>query len=269
MEDGREGQPPPGRKRKGAEAAIAAKYRRGPEVATRRVSAQASGMHATRPCCCRRRRRRRRLHSLPVAPHTCLSSDAGYHRADRGQEAEGQAAVHGAGGGRCAASGRQGERGRPSRCCGGALRASRTLACFEAADCPAVHAHMLQARQTSAAWLPQVEEWLLPAEAGELEAEGMERTWRFSQADIVQVRASAFAQLLLCRCVHQSSSRARKDAAALAGYSTAVLHAAAHAARSEVGMAACCLGLCSPMQDWSCSVACPAAIPMTCCCANA
>lgn len=33
-----------------------------------------------------------------------------------------------------------------------------------------------------------MEEWLLPAEAGELEAEGMERTWRFSQADIVQVR---------------------------------------------------------------------------------
>ncbi|PSC71469.1 WD40 repeat [Micractinium conductrix] len=32
----------------------------------------------------------------------------------------------------------------------------------------------------------KVDEWLLPAEPGELEAEGMERTWRFSQADIVQ-----------------------------------------------------------------------------------
>ena len=39
----------------------------------------------------------------------------------------------------------------------------------------------------------KVDEWLLPAEPGELEAEGMERTWRFSQADIVQVGG-----LLLC-----------------------------------------------------------------------
>ena len=27
----------------------------------------------------------------------------------------------------------------------------------------------------------KTDEWLLPAEAGTLEAEGMERTWRFSQ----------------------------------------------------------------------------------------
>lgn len=31
----------------------------------------------------------------------------------------------------------------------------------------------------------KTDEWLLPAEAGTLEAEGMERTWRFSQADVV------------------------------------------------------------------------------------
>ena len=29
----------------------------------------------------------------------------------------------------------------------------------------------------------KTDEWLLPAEAGTLEAEGMERTWRFSQVD--------------------------------------------------------------------------------------
>jgi len=32
----------------------------------------------------------------------------------------------------------------------------------------------------------QADEWLLPAEAGGLEAEGMERTWRFKQDAIVQ-----------------------------------------------------------------------------------
>ena len=36
---------------------------------------------------------------------------------------------------------------------------------------------------TSAA---HADEWLLPAEAGGLEAEGMERTWRFKQDAIVQ-----------------------------------------------------------------------------------
>ena len=30
----------------------------------------------------------------------------------------------------------------------------------------------------------KTDEWLLPAEAGTLEAEGMERTWRFSQVGI-------------------------------------------------------------------------------------
>jgi len=33
----------------------------------------------------------------------------------------------------------------------------------------------------------KVDEWLLPAEAGSLEAEGMERTWRFSQQEIAEV----------------------------------------------------------------------------------
>lgn len=37
----------------------------------------------------------------------------------------------------------------------------------------------------------KVDEWLLPAEPGELEAEGMERTWRFSQAEIVDVRGQS------------------------------------------------------------------------------
>lgn len=32
----------------------------------------------------------------------------------------------------------------------------------------------------------KADEWLLPSEPGGLEAEGMERTWRFSQSDIVQ-----------------------------------------------------------------------------------
>ncbi|GAB4820586.1 hypothetical protein N2152v2_007632 [Parachlorella kessleri] len=32
----------------------------------------------------------------------------------------------------------------------------------------------------------KVDEWLLPGEAGSLEAEGLERTWRFQQEDIVQ-----------------------------------------------------------------------------------
>ena len=35
----------------------------------------------------------------------------------------------------------------------------------------------------------QVEEWLLPSEPGLLEAEGMERTWRFKQQDIVKASA--------------------------------------------------------------------------------
>lgn len=35
----------------------------------------------------------------------------------------------------------------------------------------------------------KVDEWLLPGEAGSLEAEGLERTWRFQQQDIVQVRS--------------------------------------------------------------------------------
>ncbi|KAK2080015.1 hypothetical protein QBZ16_002410 [Prototheca wickerhamii] len=38
-----------------------------------------------------------------------------------------------------------------------------------------------------------VDDWLLPAAAGSLEAEGMERTWRFQQADIVQAVESGAA----------------------------------------------------------------------------
>ena len=38
----------------------------------------------------------------------------------------------------------------------------------------------------AAADAAQADEWLLPSEAGALEAEGMERTWRFSQEAIVQ-----------------------------------------------------------------------------------
>lgn len=39
----------------------------------------------------------------------------------------------------------------------------------------------------------KVDEWLLPAEAGGLEADGpLERTWRFSQADIVQARSAGW-----------------------------------------------------------------------------
>ncbi|KAL4457883.1 hypothetical protein ABPG75_012748 [Micractinium tetrahymenae] len=40
----------------------------------------------------------------------------------------------------------------------------------------------------------KVDEWLLPAEPGELEAEGMERTWRFSQAEIVDAGEAGAAR---------------------------------------------------------------------------
>lgn len=38
----------------------------------------------------------------------------------------------------------------------------------------------------------RVDDWLLPAAAGGLEAEGMEQTWRFHQEDIVQARLCDF-----------------------------------------------------------------------------
>lgn len=41
------------------------------------------------------------------------------------------------------------------------------------------HAERLSSEAAVAA--AKTDEWLLPAEAGTLEAEGMERTWRFSQ----------------------------------------------------------------------------------------
>ena len=40
----------------------------------------------------------------------------------------------------------------------------------------------------------KTDEWLLPAEAGTLEAEGMERTWRFSQVCL----SARLAKHLLC-----------------------------------------------------------------------
>ena len=40
----------------------------------------------------------------------------------------------------------------------------------------------------------KTDEWLLPAEAGTLEAEGMERTWRFSQVcSLHALRSTSFA----------------------------------------------------------------------------
>ena len=40
----------------------------------------------------------------------------------------------------------------------------------------------------------QTEQWLLPAEAGSLEAEGMERTWRFSQEALAGAADATAAQ---------------------------------------------------------------------------
>lgn len=37
----------------------------------------------------------------------------------------------------------------------------------------------------------KTDDWLLPAEAGALEAEGMERTWRFSQVHTLRALCSA------------------------------------------------------------------------------
>lgn len=47
----------------------------------------------------------------------------------------------------------------------------------------------------------KVEEWLLPSEAGTLEADGpLERTWRFKQDEIVQVRPCWF-WFCCCQCM--------------------------------------------------------------------
>ena len=40
--------------------------------------------------------------------------------------------------------------------------------------------------EEAAASAAKAHQWLLPDAAGSLEAEGMERTWRFGQSDIVQ-----------------------------------------------------------------------------------
>lgn len=40
----------------------------------------------------------------------------------------------------------------------------------------------------------KVDEWLLPADAGELQAEGMERTWRFSQQEIAEAAETGAAR---------------------------------------------------------------------------
>ena len=45
------------------------------------------------------------------------------------------------------------------------------------------HTERLNSEAATAA--AKTDEWLLPAEAGTLEAEGMERTWRFSQVQII------------------------------------------------------------------------------------
>ena len=47
------------------------------------------------------------------------------------------------------------------------------------------HAERLSTEAAVAA--AKTDEWLLPAEAGTLEAEGMERTWRFSQVCLPQM----------------------------------------------------------------------------------
>lgn len=41
----------------------------------------------------------------------------------------------------------------------------------------------------------KTDQWLLPAEAGTLEAEGMERTWRFSQVCISMRRLASVPSL--------------------------------------------------------------------------
>ena len=195
MEDGQEGRPPPGRKRKGPEADIAAKYRRGPEVATRRVSAGAGGRPANftllaaaaaaaslARCC--------RLPSQASSPHSPqlqiedkkLKGKLRYTERLVADAQQAAAKVRRRAAPRPAAAGATGCGAAPCR-----SRVSRSQR-----DCP--HCNADSSSQSTAAGCllpaaPQVEEWLLPAEPGELEAEGMERTWRFSQADIVQVPA--------------------------------------------------------------------------------
>lgn len=79
------------------------------------------------------------------------------------------------------------------------LPASRSLPLITASSAPQIEDKKLKGKlryterlvgeaQAAAA---KVDEWLLPAEPGELEAEGMERTWRFSQAEIVDVRGQS------------------------------------------------------------------------------
>ena len=194
MEDGREGQPPPGRKRKGPEAAIAAKYRRGPEVATRRVSSQAGGMAppplaaaaaAAAAAACPpfvRFRKHLPLCSLAAAAQIEDKKLKGKLRYTERLVADAQQAAAKVGAAPCAGCATAAFGLCSVRLCA----SSRQGSCTEL-DChlstPSTPDHL-----AAPCCLAQVEEWLLPAEAGELEAEGMERTWRFSQADIVQVR---------------------------------------------------------------------------------
>ena len=78
----------------------------------------------------------------------------------------------------------------------------------------------------------QADEWLLPAEAGGLEAEGMERTWRFKQDAIAHgeqmppaaleqnIRACVCdAQTAICRFQNAGSNQAPADVAADEGSS--------------------------------------------------
>lgn len=52
----------------------------------------------------------------------------------------------------------------------------------------------------------KTDEWLLPAEAGTLEAEGMERTWRFSQARPSTQTCAGSDCMLASSCIGQDHS---------------------------------------------------------------
>ena len=61
------------------------------------------------------------------------------------------------------------------------------------------HAERLSSEAAVAA--AKTNEWLLPAEAGTLEAEGMERTWRFSQVHL----SDGYVHAYLCSHVKHVS----------------------------------------------------------------
>ena len=65
--------------------------------------------------------------------------------------------------------------------------------------------------EEAAASAAKAHQWLLPDAAGSLEAEGMERTWRFGQSDIVQgawpMRHTRFCERCKVRSKTASSSQ--------------------------------------------------------------